>query len=505
MDYFLGVDVGTTNIKAAVFNLDGDLIAYHSVGNVIHHPTPDESEFYADEIWENLCTCIQTVAKEAGAENIRAIAASSMAESGVPIDREGKPLYPIIAWYDERTAPQMEELDQILGARRIYSITGQILSAKYGLCKMMWINEKHPDVMKKADRWLSVQDFVIYRLTGEYATDYTTAGRTLCFDINKLDWSDEIMEAVGLSTKLMAKPYPGGEKVGALSEAGAAATGLLPGTAVVTGGHDHCCAAIGINIFEDGAVLDSMGTSEVLMAATDQLVLSDETFRRRYAVYPHCGKKIYRILSSNPSCGSTIEWIFKTIGTDFAEKAEQDGQSKFYHMEQAAAKKNGEGLFFFPLIRGCLDDQYAKGVYWGLKDTHDQGDMVNAVINGICYEVKRHLEDYGRILGGTYNKLRIVGGIAKSDYIMQRKADINEKRTEVPVNRESACFGAALLAAIGSGYLTFDELEKYYKCAKAYDTHPETISRENFEEYVFLRERVLDIYKEARQHGIGKQ
>lgn len=495
MDYFLGVDVGTTNIKAAVFNLEGELLAYHSVGNVIHHPVPEESNFDPEELWENLCICIRTVAAQVGPENIKAVTASSMAESGVPLDGEGKPLYPIIAWYDNRTIPQMEKLDEMIGARRIYSITGQILSAKYGLCKMMWIKEHHPDVMEKAVHWLSVQDYVIYRLSGEFATDYTTAGRTLCFDLNTLDWSSELMEAAGLSPELMAAPHAGGEKVGEVSGKGSSETGLLQGTAVVTGGHDHCCAAIGINIFEDGAVLDSMGTSEVLLAATDKLVLTDEAFERRYSVYPHCGKKLFRIISSNPSCGSTIEWIFRSIGADFEQQAEREGITKFACMDRAAAGKTGEGLHFFPLLRGCLDAQFAKGVFWGLKDTHDQGDMINAVINGICYEVKRHVEDYGRMLGGTYNKLRIVGGISKSDYIMQRKADINEKRVEVPINRESACFGAALLAAIGSGYLTFEELDRYYTCGKSYEARPGIISRKNFEDYDALRGDLLDIYR----------
>ena len=483
-DLFLGLDVGTTNIKAAVFDLSGKQLAYASRPNVIHHPQPEYSEHDAEEIWQILAADIRDVTAKAGAEGIRGIAASSMAECGVLLDEGGHPLYPVIAWYDPRTAEEGKALETALGARQIYSITGQFLMPLYGICKMMWIKRHHPEIFAKGKHWLSMQDYVIYRLTGEFATDYTTAGRTLGFDINKLDWSPEMFAAAGIDPALMSPAYPGGTEVGKVSRGAAEETGLMEGTSVSTGGHDHCCAAVGVNIFEDGVVLNSMGTAETLMIAMDHPVLNDKTWKNGYCVYPHCGPKLYRALIPNASCGVAIEWMFRSFAKDLILRAEKNGRTKFEEMELESADRDGAGVFFYPFLRGIHDISGARGAFLGLRDTTDEGDMINAVVNGLCYETRRQLDHIGRTVNLSFDKFRVVGGVSKSAYIMQRKADISEWRVEVPVNREAACFGAAVLAAVGAGAAGFGEIGAIYRAAAVYEPQKDSVlAGENYERY----------------------
>ena len=494
MNAYLGIDIGTTNIKAAVFSEEGAMLAYASRPNVNHHPTPETSEFDVEEIWANVTECVREVTGKVDPAVIRAVGVSSMAECGVPLDAEGRVLTPMIAWYDTRTTKEMEEVDAAIGRRRIYQMTGQFIDPKYGLFKMMWTAKHHPEAKAKMAHWLSSEDYILYRLSGEFATDYTMAGRTLCFDLNTMDWSEEMLAQAGFPKDVMPKAYPGGTKIGEVTEQCAAQTGLLPGTAVCTGGHDHCCAAVGVNIFSRGTVMDSMGTAEALMIATDQLVLNDDTYNQHYAVYPHCGKRLFRVLAATASPGVTIDWIFRTLGPDLEEKAKAEGNTRYNQMERICEGKSGRGVFCYPMFRGTMNRRNAAATFVNVKDTTERGDLIQSIFNGLCYEGKRTLTNLERVFGQRYDKYRVVGGISKSDLIMQRKSDVTQTHIEVPVNNESACFGAALLSAIGVGDMTFKDVERFYRCSRSFDPNPAAEYEEDYEEYMSRRDAVLEFY-----------
>ncbi|MBQ4473675.1 MAG: hypothetical protein II930_05200, partial [Lachnospiraceae bacterium] len=406
----------------------------------------------------------------------------------------GRPLTPMIAWYDLRTTAEMQEVDEKIGRRRIYQMTGQFIDPKYGLFKMMWTARHCPEAKAKMVHWLSSEDYILYRLSGEFATEYTMAGRTLCFDLNTMDWSQEMLDCAGFSKDVMPKAYPGGTKIGEVTDACAAQTGLLAGTAVCTGGHDHCCAAVGVNIFGRGVVMDSMGTAEALMIATDQLVLNDDTYNQHYAVYPHCGKRLFRVLAATASPGVTIDWIFRNLGADLEEKAKAEGNTRYNQMEKVCEGRTGRNLLCYPMFRGTMAKRNATATFVQVGDTTERGDLIQAVLNGLCYEGKRTLDNLERVFGQRYDKYRVVGGISKSDLIMQKKSDVIETHLEVPVNNESACFGAALLSAIGVGDMVFKDAERFYRCSRSFDPNPAEDYGENYEEYMRLRDAVLAMY-----------
>lgn len=496
MDCFIGIDVGTTNIKAAAYSVKGDLLAYHNECAQIFHPQPDWSEFQPQEIWECVCKCLKAVTKLVGDNRVMAIGISSMAEAGIPLDEYGNVLYPLITWYDPRTKRQADNLEARVGRKNLYAVTGQIPSGKYGITKLMWIKDHLPEVFSKTRHWLSVEDYIIYRLTGEYATDYSIASRTMAFDINRLDWSKDILDAAGIDSAIFPQAYPGGTAIGKVAADVTEEIGLNEGVTVVTGGHDHACASIGVNILEDGVILNSMGTAEVSMIAVARPVLNDETYNRYYSIYPHCGDKLYRVLTSNQSCGAGIEWFLNNFGRTMADKALQTSCNKYSIMESYASESAAtiNGLFFFPFIRGSIESKNMRGVFFGIKDTHNLGHFTEALIEGLCYELRLQISGYAHTFSDAFNKLRVVGGISKSGYIMQTKANISNMVVEVPVNTESACFGAAILSAIGVGALTFSQISNMYRCGRRYDPDAARCDDAAYAQYSKIRSHVKEIY-----------
>lgn len=472
MGCVIGIDIGTSNIKAGAYDMDGQRIAFASRRMITYHPGRDMSEFDPEEIWKSVCSCLHEVIGTAGANQVEAIGVSSMAEAGVPIDIHGNPLYPIIAWFDPRTIPQAEWWAQEFGPKKIFSITGHHLAEKYGINKLMWIRDNVPQVFKLMTKWLSMEDYIIFRLSGEYATDYSIAARTMAFDVNKCKWSDEIMEKASILKELMPQAYPGGTVVGKIRASVSLETGLKPGIPVVTGGHDHACAAVAVNIFEPGVILDSMGTAESTMIAVENIRPTAEAFDNVLSMYPHCGEPSGRVATSIMACGASIEWLLARFGRELHEKS-SNGQKNLYDLLMQEAEKSlpgSYGLHFIPHIRGVVGAPYSKGAIIGIKDSHNFGDFARAIIEGLSYELRSRLESCEKVFHGSYTKLRVVGGATKSYFWMQTKANILSREVEVPNNDEAASFGAALLAAVGAGIFKSEKeaAERFYMVKNSY-------------------------------------
>lgn len=495
MKYILGIDIGTTNIKAAAFDEGGRMTAYHAVPTPILHPSANMHEFEPEAIWRCVCDCIASVAKAVGGSNVITLGISSMAETGIPVDHLNMPLYNFIAWYDMRSQPQCDRLCEQLGARQIYDITGQMPSGKYGIAKLMWLKQHAPSAYRRMRRWLSMEDYIIYRLTGCIATDYSVAARTMAFDIHAFRWSSTILDAAGIDERIFSPALPGGAFVGKMTRKACEACGLGGGVSVSIGGHDHACAAIAVNILESGIVLDSMGTGEVTMVAVEKPVNTQACFQSFYSIYPHCGKKIYRMLTSNQACGVAIEWFLKVFCQDLIERAKHTGESKYDLLFSAMrmGKQRHEGLFFLPLIRGTVEQPDMYGSFCGIADVHDRGDFVAAMVDGLLFEVKRQVEGYAQLFAKPFDKIRVVGGISKSAPMMQRKADVHDCAVQVPEVTEAACMGAAILGALGGSVFSFSDLADLYRSGKAYlpDAGLAREDRRRFERYEGLRKAAL--------------
>jgi xylulokinase len=496
---YIGIDIGTTNIKTAIYNYTGEQIAQARCPTPMVKAEIDAFyEYNVQDVYESILCCLCELNRKSRSKNVRALAVSSMGESGILLDCDKKPLVNAIAWFDQRSIPQAKRLAALLGEKEIFYITGQILSSKFGITKLMWHMETQPQIFEKARYWMSINDYILYRLSGNRVCDYSIASRTMAFDIKNLKWSEELCAAAGIDMEIFSDILPGGTKVGTITKEVSDKTGLPHETLVVTGGHDHPCALVGAGTLREGSMLSSMGTAEVTIFTLKQPQLTDSIFAHQYCITPHCSKRLYRISSSMQACGASIEWFLKSFGESLSRHIESFKINKYAYLDNIAASCQDDGrLLYFPLIRGSLSNNDAGGLFAGIRDHHKLEHFVRALLDGLCCEFTYQTEGCLDILETKIQTVHVVGGPSRSDYLMQRKANISGMTIEVPAHQEAACYGAALLAAVGAGDLTFDDLEqKFDKTSKQFIPIDEKKNRTIYYRYRRIRDLVdeLNLY-----------
>ncbi|NNC79268.1 MAG: hypothetical protein HKN94_03855 [Acidimicrobiales bacterium] len=268
---FIGLDLGTTGVKAVAFDSDDRQLALSTVPTPTHPTTAGGAEYDADELWAAACEVLRAVAEELAASGhwIESVATASMAEAGVLLDGKGRPVAPIIAWFDKRTEPQLEWWREVVGAERTLAIAATPPRAVFGGAKMLWTREKTPDAWQAGRHWLNMADWAAFRLTGTMATDYSLASRTMLLDLRARQWSDELLDASGLDRSRLAPLIQSGERVGQVTATASAESGLPTGIPVGAGGQDDICAALALGVTEPGMMVDSMGTAEAFVLVID--------------------------------------------------------------------------------------------------------------------------------------------------------------------------------------------------------------------------------------------
>ncbi len=269
--YLVGIDVGTTNTKTVIFDVEtGHISAVGSCRTIARHPIAEWSEFDAEDLWGTVLQSIQAAVQHCDQpERIRAISVASMGESAFPIDAEGNVLYPAIAWYDQRTVAESQWWEDTVGQERIFNITGQILHPVFGVNKLLWLRNHVPQVFERIHHWLSIEDFVLWKLSGSFATDYSIASRTMLFDQSTLTWSEPLLQQAGLPAMWFSPAFPSGTAIGTVRKEVAEKTGLPQQAIVSTGGHDHLCGALAAGVTRPGHLLESMGTASVLLSVSN--------------------------------------------------------------------------------------------------------------------------------------------------------------------------------------------------------------------------------------------
>jgi len=440
-DILLGLDIGTTNIKAAAVGTDGAVL------EVCSRPTPRRlSEMVHDpaEMWTSICSVLQElIAKLPEETRPVALAIASMGETGVPVSESGEILYPFIFWHDKRSQPQAELWRQNFGAQETYQRTGLPIHPMYSLPKLLWLAENEPSVFANMRRWLCVEDFVIWRLTGAEATSYPIASRTMCFNLHQRKWDEEILSAAGIPPGIFPQAHPSGVVVGRVTAQAAAKTGLPEGLPIATGGHDHICAALASGAIDPGIALDSSGTAGSLVVALDKLQLDDKLMLAGYTQGCHVVPDKYYILGGAGG-GMILEWLAKTLSTDI------EGLLLLAEKSPLGAA----GVCFLPYLRGVSTPNrkpVPAGLIFGLSEVTSRHDIARAALEGIAFEILNNLDFLNANAPVKLERLRIVGGGARSDFWNQMKADSINLPVELPKTTEATACGAALLAGLAVG------------------------------------------------------
>jgi xylulokinase len=478
MDYLAGIDLGSTSLKCVIYDLAGNVAACGSQPTERFHPDPDHPEWTVwqpEQIWGGTAQAMRAaVAQLDDPRRIRAVAVTGMGMDGVPVDADGRWLYPFISWHDPRTEPQLRWWEQHIGAVHTFGVGGNTLWRFNTALRLLWMAEHQPEILACTDKWLLIEDFVNFMLCGRRATDYTMASCTLLFDQRRRAWSDDLLARAGIERRLLCDAYPSGTLLGEVSAAAAAATGLPEGTPVVLGGHDYLCSALPVGAFQPGVVLDVTGTWEIVLAAIRQPVLTPEVQALGVTVETHVARDMYAVWGGAVA-SDMLEWYRREYGAEARQRAGQDGGSDWdYLMDEAAAAPAGAGgAMFLPHMSaaGCpVVDSRSLGAFVGLSGFARRGDLLRAIVEGLDYQVLDIVTALKNGLGIDPQRLVVVGGATRNAFWMQNKADITGLPIEVPEVQEATPLGAAILAGMGVGLYRDEQhaFEQVYRPGKTY-------------------------------------
>ncbi len=466
MDYLMGIDLGSTSLKAVVYDLAGNRIAGGSRPTERFHPEPEHPDWTVwepEQIWQGTANAIRDAVRELdGPRKIRAVAVTGMGMDGLPVDDRGRWLSPMISWHDPRTAPQHQWWLDKIGAEKQFSIGGNPLWPINSALRMLWMAEHEPDIYRRAHKWLLIEDFLNYMLCGRFVTDYSMASCTLLLDQRTRDWSDELLELSGIRPELLCEVLPSGTPIGEIHSAAAAATGLSPGTPVVLGGHDHLCGVLPVGAFRPGVALDVTGTWETVITSSSEPVLSDGLRRAGMTVQAHVVRDMHAIWGGNVA-GEMLEWYRRQLAGHDESRSCATLDWDVLIAEAEATQPGANGVLFLPHMSGAASpmvDGQSLGVFAGLTSRATRGDMVRAIIEGLDYQFLDMVLALEHALDTTMQRFIAVGGATRNHFWMQNKADVMGRPIEIPEIEEATPLGAAILAGIGIG-LYQDEEDAY--------------------------------------------
>ena len=443
----VGVDIGTTTIKALVFDTTGKALARASVQTPTHHPRPEWAYYDPEELWQSTVQVIQqAISQLQHAGSVASIAVASIGETGVPLNAQGKPTYEAIAWFDQRPRAQIQFLEQEIGRDSLFALTGLPLQPIFSLCKILWLKDQAPDAFAATTTWLNTADYIAYRLSGVAATDYSLASRTLALDIRQRQWATHLLDELKISPSLFAPLQPSGTALGKVLPEIAQKTGLPAHTRVATGGHDHICGALAVGVNTPGTFLNSLGTAEAFCLPLDEPITDPQIGRQGFTVCAHVAPDKYYMLGGLYTSGACIDWFRNLFG--------QGTGYDTLITEAEASPPGGLGVGFLPHLRLAnppYDDPQSRGAFVGLNTDIDRGNLFRAVLEGLAYESRQVMDtllDHARVR--TLQEIKVIGGGIRNTLLMQIKASVLDQPITLVEQEEATALGAALLGGLGA-------------------------------------------------------
>lgn len=441
----LGLDIGTTHCKAALFDEAGTVLA--TATRTSPRSTVAGRTVYAVEhLWETVRAVSAACCTALPWGTITAIGIASMAETGLLLDpATGAARTPFLPWFDTAAARAAQLLVGSLVGDEAIARFGIHPTFKCGLAKILHLRAITPDLLN-GTRWLSVADYVAFRLTGALATDETLAGRTCAFNIATRAWDHEWLARFDLAATLFPPVSPSGTPIG-VTGSGAREAGLAAGIPVAIGGHDHLCALIGAGVGTPGQMLDSMGTAEVLAGtcAPGPLDARGRHTGLAFGIMPLTGTLCW--LGGLSSAGGALDWLRGILGAPPLSYAE------LATLQATLSPEPGE-LLFLPYLAGSgapLPSPATRGAFIGLAAEHGRADLLRAALEGTAYQLEAIRRAAGPLVDGAPESITVTGGGTRNPRWVQIKADVYGVPLDVRAADEAALLGAALIAGVGYG------------------------------------------------------
>ena len=435
---YIGIDLGSTNIKAAIYDKNFNLVDRQSVP-VEYIRENGFVEFDAVAYCRDLIALVADMVKTNGVPEVREIAFTGQAETLVVLGKEGKPLMNAISWMDERSVAECAALSEKFSAALCEEVTGQMaVLPTWPATKILWLQKNRPEIFAAADCYMLLKDYIVYCLTGKKCADMSIATFSFYFDIyNKCYWQ-EMLSAIGIDeSKLPALCEPC-DLVGTLTESVAAQLSLSIDTKVNVGTLDHFAGMIGTGNIAPGGITLSTGTVMALAAMCGEPAPRNTGIAMHYGFMPNT----HVMLPVAESGGVSLEWFRRSCM-----------QVDYNLMNAELAKREPNELLFLPYLVGTNAPEFdveANGVFWGLRQEHDAIDMAGAVMEGVSFVLRKNCDHMAKS-GLRPTAIIATGGGAKSPIWCQLQADVTGLPVRIPAEKEAACLGAAMIAAVSDG------------------------------------------------------
>lgn len=453
MELLLGIDAGTTSLKAGLFTPEGECLAVARFEYQLDTPQADRAELNPEGYWQACCAAVNQAIQSAAInpQQIVALSVSSQGETIITLDQYGKAIYPALIWLDNRAVKEAEKL-ALLFTDDVYLISGipEIIPT-WSACKILWLRENEPEVFSRAAKYLLVQDYLIYRLTGQFVTNASVACTSMLYDIVHDKWWQAVLDEIGISEEQLPQIKPSGAFVGQVSETAARQLGLLPTTKVVAGGMDQCVGAIGAGNIQPGTISETTGAALVIQAT---IPAPDIDKSKAIPVYSHSIPKKYLFAPVCPTAGMAYKWFRDTFGQPELSLAQAQQLDPFELLNQLAreAPAGCDGLIMLPHLMGAfspIPNPAARGTFLGFTLHHQRAHFARAVLEGVAFLLKQNLERIEQS-GIHITEIRSTGGGARSSLWNQIKANVCGLPIITLENEETALLGNAILAGVAS-------------------------------------------------------
>ena len=464
MHTLLGIDLGTTGVKAALFAAeDGHVLSSAFVDYPLAHPQPGWAEQDPAEWWQATVVAIRTCLVGAVRHNVqpsdvRGVGLSGQMHGVVLLDEQMQVLRPCIIWADQRSDAQCRWMTERVGATRLIELVSNPALPGFSAPKLLWIRDNEPEIFARAHTMLLPKDYIRFRLTGKVAMEISDAAGTCLLDVKQGRWSHEVLEAIELDPALLPPVVAADTVCGAITDEVAALTDLRPGTPVAGGGADNACGAVGNGIVRPGLALVSIGTSGVVLAYADTPQVDMSGPVPRVHTFNHAVPHAWYLMGVTQGAGLSLRWVRDNIGLPERALERWTGLDAYELLarEAESVPAGSEGLLFLPYLQGERTphlDAFARGGWIGLTASHDRRHLIRAVFEGVAFSLK----DCFSIIqeqGLPLEQLRATGGGAKSVLWRQIIADVLGVELVTTNASEGPAFGAALLAGVASGVYT---------------------------------------------------
>ena len=455
--YDIGIDLGTSSVKLLLVSDEGKTVNTVSRSYPLEFPHPGWSQQDPLKWWDAVCDGIPELIRDIDAGEVAGIGTAGQMHGLVALDADGNVLRPAILWNDGWTSEETDYLNNEIGKEFLLSHTGNIAFAGFTAPKILWMKKHEPELFAKIDKIMLPKDYIDYRLTGRFVTDYSDAAGMLLLDVENKCWSEEMLEICGIRRSQMAELHESYDIIGTLLPDVAEKLGLSPDVTVVAGAGDNAAAAVGTGCLKEGQCNVSLGTSGTIF-------LPSEGFRHDPTGAVHAFNHAagnYHLMGCMLSAASCLKWWVEEV----CKSDDYNGLQEEAAGDGACSRLGENHVYFLPYLMGERaphNDPFARGAFVGMSMDSGRADMTLAVLEGVAFALRDMLES-ARSLGITVDHSTLCGGGAKSDIWKTIIANVLKVRLDLPDEEQGPGLGGAMLSAYARGvYGSLDEAAAAY-------------------------------------------